>query len=238
MTKITDMTGLRFGSWTVTGPEYVINSKGNKVLKWISVCDCGRTELVFGTALRGGRSTRCRPCGDRSSSEKRSVYDDLTGKTFGTWTVTGRVESIGSGARYSVVCQNGHTLMKNGHVLVGGKASTCRKCVDLPDGVKRTTSDGYVKIKMKSHPNSRRGWLLEHTYVMSEYLGRPLTKGENVHHKNGVRSDNRLENLELWIVSQPYGQRAGDVLKWAREIINTYEGEEKEIDALEDGFGQ
>ncbi len=57
---------------------------------------------------------------------------------------------------------------------------------------------------------------------MSQYLGRPLYKYENVHHKNGDRSDNRLENLELWTVKQPPGQRVEDKLKWCKEFLELY----------------
>lgn len=57
---------------------------------------------------------------------------------------------------------------------------------------------------------------------MSELLGRPLVQGENVHHKNGVRTDNRPANLELWITKQPKGQRVADLLVWAHEIVDRY----------------
>jgi hypothetical protein len=65
------------------------------------------------------------------------------------------------------------------------------------------------------------GWALEHRMVMSDKLGRPLRPGENVHHLNGNRRDNRPENLELWVVRQPRGQRQRDLLADARGVLDS-----------------
>lgn len=85
------------------------------------------------------------------------------------------------------------------------------------------TSTGYRMLYMPDHPNAyRNGRVLEHHVVMSEILGRPLRKGESVHHLNGVRDDNRPENLELWASLHPAGQRVEDLREFAREVRNLY----------------
>ena len=85
-------------------------------------------------------------------------------------------------------------------------------------------SSGYKTISKKGHPNQMdaKGRIREHIYIMSDHIGRPLRKNESVHHKNGIRDDNRIENLELWHKGQPPGQRVKDKIEWSIEFLSGY----------------
>ena len=58
-------------------------------------------------------------------------------------------------------------------------------------------------------------------------LNRPLDAGENVHHVNGDRLDDRPANLKLWSVAQPKGQRVRDELQFAQEIVQRHDPEQQ-----------
>lgn len=90
---------------------------------------------------------------------------------------------------------------------------------------RHVSQDGYVVLKWGPYGDQKR---LEHRAVMEELLGRELLTEENVHHKNGVRHDNRPDNLELWVRPQPQGQRVSDLVAW---VVASYPNEvEKQLE--------
>jgi hypothetical protein len=86
------------------------------------------------------------------------------------------------------------------------------------------SKQGYVIVRApEGHPNAQRnGGIFEHVLVMTELLGRPLVKGETVHHKDNIKWDNRPESLELWHVHQPCGASVVDTVAWARWFLEQY----------------
>ncbi len=88
---------------------------------------------------------------------------------------------------------------------------------------------GYVSGGCLGHPlGGKTGNVYQHWHNFWEGKGRAewvveaKKNGATIHHINGVRSDNRPENLELWHRSHPPGQRVEDKLRWAREFIALY----------------
>lgn len=69
------------------------------------------------------------------------------------------------------------------------------------------STKGYVYVKTSSNE-----WMGMHRYVMEKHLKRKLKKFESVHHINGIRDDNDISNLELWVGGIRYGQRANQVI--------------------------
>ena len=103
-----------------------------------------------------------------------------------------------------------------------GKASSRRmsgksgpRSISWKGGRQKDNRDGYILVWVESHPSARKvtnsssggGYVLEHRLVMEKHVGRYLRPDEDVHHRNGIKDDNRIENLEL----MPHGTHRGQV---------------------------
>lgn len=167
------------------------------------ICDCGR-ELK-----RSGGSRIARAC-----IVCRGLADECA---------CGRPKS--KGAKRCIACCRESFAARNATECPGcggRKSYHALSCKDCMYGATRSEDrEGYVKVK-----GADGRWRAEHVVVMEEYLGRSLLPGENVHHRNGIRNDNRLSNLELWTHKQPHGQRVIDLVAFAREILAQYDGYE------------
>ena len=133
----------------------------------------------------------------------------LSGGRFGRWRVVERAQSRAGSAYWKCECECGSVAEVRASSLVNGKSTSCGcltrekykqrvgpKCSNWKGG--RRIEGGYVLVRLRDHPNAQKqGYVFEHRVVMSQHLGRPLRKRELVHHINGNKADNRLENLAL-----------------------------------------
>lgn len=174
---------------------------------------------------------------------RRTTVIDVTGLRFERWLVVKRIENDKWGAdKFLCLCDCGNYGKVSSRLLRTGGSRSCgciqresarnRKGINNPcykGG--RTNKEGYVLLTDWDHPNSnKRGRVLEHTVVMAEYLGRPILPGETVHHKNGIRDDNRIENLELWAGKHIPGHRVSDMVQFCIDYLKKYAPEKlKEI---------
>lgn len=117
-----DIVNTLFGKWTVIAP-LGRNDKGERI--YSCQCKCGiLKDHALGT-LKLGRTTQCKAC----SIRKRQQSLDLIGKTFGSWSVTGKTKNeIRNEWYYDCICKCGTTKKISGHHLKSGSTTKCHKC--------------------------------------------------------------------------------------------------------------
>jgi len=159
---------------------------------------------------------------------------DLTGKKFGRLTIIEYVRTDkGKGLLWKCHCECGNYVniyRKN----LTKKSSPTKSCGCLLKDIlkKRMTGENHYKwsggkptINGKGYMEFKHGKLRgvrEHRHIYETHYGIKLLPHQNVHHINGNRTDNRIENLELWDTSQPCGQRVEDKIKFYFNLVKEY----------------
>lgn len=244
MGKFTDLTGQKFGRLLVLRPgTFLLDVKsGHFQTVWVCKCECGIQKEFRAAALtRSKRPTRS--CGCSRKGKRANNFKDLSGQRFERLLVIALGASRNSlgGQRtiyWKVRCDCGAEKEVRAASLKLGQIRSCgclkqdlakeRKMEKAPGwkGGRTKSKDGYVflfKPVFPGHENYKRTQIGEHIVVMARHLGRPLQKGETVHHKNGIRDDNRIENLQLMASNHGAGQRVEDLVVWAKEILSRYD---------------
>lgn len=166
-----------------------------------------KTCPICGNAFKGAAKTCSKECG--YESRRRRTRDpnrvcENCGKPIGT-DKKARVRFCSIACSNTIKNQNDSTTKELGHKYVDGS--------------------GYIRIKTEN------GWEMEHRVVMAQKIGRPLTRADSVHHKDGNRSNNSPENLELWVKRKdPAGARVKDMLNAfkAHEIYQSFSEPDQE----------
>lgn len=199
---------------------------------WECLCDCGNKTIkptrYFNMPYKYGISCGCKNV---------NPVNNLTGLTFYHLKVIKRDASRNTGkdAYWICQCDCGKEISVRSGELTSKTQKSCgcyrKKWASGRTGKNspswkggRTMKQGYVCVRMPDHPNAaKNGYVKEHILVMSKHIGRSLLKNEMVHHKDGNRTNNDISNLELCRHGQPPGQRVDDLVKWAWDIIDTYD---------------
>jgi hypothetical protein len=119
--------------------------------------------------------------------------------------------SIGRGKFCSVECSRKVTNKNLTHRWVKGIRHSRHKHRNLK-------FNGYIEIYKPNHPNyTQRGYVLEHRLIVEKYIGRYLEKFEDVHHINGIKNDNRIDNLKILTHSEHTRINNPVSFRWARK---------------------
>ena len=191
----------------------------------MSCARCGKRSLKAPNEIRRYKTQFCsRACGTRGTGGFRI---DLTGQRFGRLVVKEYVGKKKTGYFWLCKCDCGNSKAIRGTKLKSGGTKSCgcyHRSGGRRNGGKFISQAGYVSIYKPDHPLAAKGgYVTEHRWVAAEHWGCDVVKDALVHHKNGIRGDNRIENLELRTIHTHWkGQSVEDMTEWAGEHLSAH----------------
>jgi hypothetical protein len=226
MKKLELQIGEKFNYWTILSLSNFESKKGERYYK--CQCECGTIKDVRAHHIKNGNSKSCGCFVKKTMSKLKRI--DIEGQKFGKLTPIQRVpyKNVKHLNHWLCKCECGNETIASTAGLRNGKNISCgciRKGKENHNwkGGRIKTSQGYILIHSPEHPSKNpNGYVREHRLVMEGMIGRYLELNEEVHHKNGIRDDNSPENLELWVKSQPAGQRVEDMIIFCYDFLKKY----------------
>ena len=222
--NVKNIIGSVYGSFIITKLMNDIDSRRGKY--YLLTCSCGKHKYSRFDHIKNGAGKYC------SCVKTSPLRIDISNQKFGKLTAIKRVSSPGTKHfnHWECICDCGKKCIVGTGTLRADKQKSCGCYSGNRKGNGRKgkdfkTKSGYIMKYFPNHPSRKRSYIFEHRYVMEKMIGRYLLGNETVHHKNGVRDDNRPENLELWASQHLPGQRVEDLIKFAIELLEMYKPE-------------
>lgn len=155
------------------------SNNARKKGKWLNCKICGKKFWATVTRLKLNAQYCSTKCGCQIAKRKGKYMNCVVcGKE-----IYSRTRDIPKKKFCSNICRHKFVRQENHHNWINGKSHN---------------GNGYIVISSPSHPKQRGGYVLEHRVVMEKHLGRYLKSKELVHHINGIKTDNHLDNLMLF----------------------------------------